>query len=917
MVDFSKKTRTPSFLSGGKKDKKTAGRASAANDLSAAEIYASNKPATPANSDVSTASVANAESESDSLYTGSGRPQRTNGKRKGKAFLKKRGPLVLILTMILGGGAAIFSSNSLLGPHLNANLTAATDTQYASYALRSSKITQFMFNGDGQISTSWRGAKKYTTFTPYMKSRLKKNGIEIGHLDTDGNFADGDFVAGKKRVLKFGDEVIEAKDFSVRYATDPEFREAYYKAKRGRVGCFFDKVADKIYSKLGLSRNVFRDLDTSGDTEADEAEFKKTVADQYGDSDNTASTRTKTEETDENGKTKVNTDDDPGTKTKTDVDPDADSYAKATKYLDSVSKASQIANAACGIIKVGNIIAVAIAANEYYQDITHYQTYMEPTSKMMAGDGDESANISYNMMVKSQKTSTTDMSKVSANGSNDAEIEVEGSMLEAEGVKLGLGSTNINLTKVGNYSSDKIKFAFTTTAFAMTGCSVVQAGAAIVSIVGTVASLGIGSIVSTIVKTTGAAAVQIAISAALAWLIPIIARSLFSNPSTLVGIVAGEHFAKGAEASNSRVHRSGSGGSPSSKEAALAYNKTTQQVLAMDAEIDRMNHSPFDITNENTFLGSIFSKFLTITATSHSSATSIASNFSNLANSSIASLVPNTYADGEGTNYQTTFGNCPTLEAIGAVGDIYCNPITTTDIDTINISPDDVNYTSALNGNQVEVADDGAETIVKNSNLYKYINYCTERDSPFGIVDANILNDMNVLGIENQTTGAVVSSIPIIGDLLDVYESANNEVNAKWADGRMCVNSNSNSSWDSEMKYYQRYIEDNRILEQMGAIETNPVTVAKEDYLKDHPLDNSEAGYLSRIAGITKEDAEMVLAIADYYKFQEDYDGSTKFAFHTDNKEKELIEFNSEGKIFASLLNPIIFNDIRNRSYAA
>ena len=88
------------------------------------------------------------------------------------------------------------------------------------------------------------------------------------------------------------------------------------------------------------------------------------------------------------------------------------------------------------------------------------------------------------------------------------------------------------------------------------------------------------------------------------------------------------------------------------------------------------------------------------------------------------------------------------------------------------------------------------------------------------------------------------------------------------------------------MKYYQRYVEDQRILTQLGAYdgETDPVTAYVEKREAEHPYltDNTPAGYLARISGITKDDAETVLALAEYYTFIAEYDASERLAMTGD-----------------------------------
>lgn len=83
------------------------------------------------------------------------------------------------------------------------------------------------------------------------------------------------------------------------------------------------------------------------------------------------------------------------------------------------------------------------------------------------------------------------------------------------------------------------------------------------------------------------------------------------------------------------------------------------------------------------------------------------------------------------------------------------------------------------------------------------------------------------------------------------------------------------------MKYYQHYIETTRLLDQMGFYKDheNPVIAFKDSYEKTHPIDQSPSGYLSRISGLKKSDAETVLAFFDYLAYLEHYKPSSRYQF--------------------------------------
>ena len=220
-----------------------------------------------------------------------------------------------------------------------------------------------------------------------------------------------------------------------------------------------------------------------------------------------------------------------------------------------------------------------------------------------------------------------------------------------------------------------------------TGCALTQIAESALSMAVTIGTGGLAKIVGSFFV-----GIATAVNAAVGFLVPTIAQALFTNVfETATGIPAGELFTKGASAANTRVGRSGSGQSLSSKSVATAFNQATNTVLAMDAEIDRKNLSPFDVTNKNTFLGSIaYSLAPSLATTKLTSITSLM----RTASTALASIGGRASAEGENSSYMTTFGDCPALEEIGAVGDIYCNPVTTTDLSTIELDPDDSTYGS-------------------------------------------------------------------------------------------------------------------------------------------------------------------------------------------------------------------------------
>lgn len=899
----------------------------------------------------SSMSSADGTGDDGSLYTGTGRsltPTKSKVKGKKKRFVA----LAIIMGLFIGGGTFLGSSNSLLGPAMEALFTEATDTQYTSYALRTPQIMKYMLQGGNQTTVTWYGAKKYKFMSNSFKNRLSQFGIEV-----EGS--------GTNRVLKWNDETISANDFITKYHADADFRDAYSSAKRGRVATFFDSIADKIYKKLGLSRNLFSGFKQTSDANTNAAAFDDTMSKKFeGNTTNLSTGSNKQEEVkDADGNTVYTTDANgnkvPETTTVKDVDGASSTNKSGTSIADAESQARSfvsglaskaaavtgvldtgVLDTGCAVLKVANLISMAVAANEIYQSINYFMGFMENVSKMKAGYGDASA---YHEVMNFLSTSTTAEVQQLSKGSSEAKEPVTGAPLQANGMQMVLAAAPAQKSTTQNYSLDRttnavVRFLGFNTITA-TDCALTQIAESALSMAVTIGTGGLAKIVgSFFVSTVVNIGIATAVNAAVGFLVPTIAQALFTNVfETATGIPAGELFTKGASAANTRVGRSGSGQSLSSQSAAQAFNQATNTVLAMDAEIDRKNLSPFDITNKNTFFGSIAYTFAPILATTKM--TSITS-LMRTTSTALASIGGRVSAEGENSSYMTTFGDCPALEEIGAVGDIYCNPVTTTDLSTIDLDPEDSTYSSVLAGSgsgsvtNLDCDNDGNCKINNDSNLARYITYCDGRDSPFGVLDSGILSNLEA----SSSAGAfstILNSIPIVSDVVNIIDglSSLDPVNQGWATGANCVNSASNSMWNSEMKYYQRYIEDQRILEQMGAYEDskNPVTAYEEAYEKEHPLDTTPSGILAHYSGMSKDDAEGLIALLDYSEFINDYDASTRITMeNTPNLTGQEIATTIKAKLspavhqetttehyIANQTQYVIYADIRNRSYAA
>ncbi len=308
-----------------------------------------------------------------------------------------------------------------------------------------------------------------------------------------------------------------------------------------------------------------------------------------------------------------------------------------------------------------------------------------------------------------------------------------------------------------------------------------------------------------------------------------------------------------------------------------------------------------------------------------SAPTNIISAMGNMVSNSVVALLPSATAVELSADIIPNYDEyCPYLASIDAVGDAFCNPYIGTDVTTIEADPEVIvsrlESSGQINGNG----------IVADSELDKYIRYCSNRTSPFGLADKNFANSFSGGDISNHVSGdntvgsavastadTVIGAIPIIGDTIDIYNNEEQLSNIDWIDGKNCVTSSSNGNW-SNMAYYQRYIEDQRLLESVEDRYTSTVTLRLREYYQENPLDDSYEGILARYSGLPKDTVVAVLDYAKYWNYIANYDASSREDFTAPDFEKPdttLIDDSQETPAAEFLgLNTIVYADLRARA---
>ncbi len=774
--------------------------------------------------------------------------------------------------------------------------------------------------------------------------------------------------------VKFDAEAISFKNF---YATNTKFFTAYNAGSmtwRGKIGNWYGKNTKNFLKKNNLTRNRFEDWkkklkEAGGENDSSVAKklFKKIMG-EGTDKINGGGIKNTDKENDDNGE-KLNSKEEPFE----DLDRQDLTEAKIKSRLDEISgKFNKAANIGCAAIGVIGAINLLVQASEMLQILNLTTSSFETVDKTEYGLGDDAPINELANSLNERKENKHEVVKGEATGKIvDGKIsglytETESTYktaIESKGVAALYDNTRVDPKdpSVASFNimanSKKILGGLGEGMTSYEGCLVAKAGAAAISAVADgfeiaaciAGLLGAPFTFGGSTVACGPLAIGIASSVALGMSISVILGALvtFVTPiavnaltrdliSDLGGEDLGNALTSGANIYQGGAHRA-SGGSLSSIDKYKDFAVNQQQVIAENDKYERETLSPFDITSGNTFMGSILrqisgfnsasSLITTITAGESIVSSSVMAMLPTASAANITKTLPDSMDDYAEVN--------PYLASIGAVGDSYGNSYVMTDVSTIEKDPADVITSIDNTGKGAKRANlsdseasDGNVIINDDSNLAKYIRYCSERSSPFGVADQNIANEFvsgdvdtgnNV--ISNAINGAI-GAVPVIGDVLDIIQDSEQLANIGWISGESCVagntvNATASPDW-SETKNYQRFVEDQSLAESMGLIDQSAVSAYLDKYYEEHPLDNSYEGILARYSGMTKDNVIALLDVMNYYNFIANYDASDRYAFGEPVVDKgDVLEFDNENVLAGGFIlqNQILYADIRNRAF--
>lgn len=819
--------------------------------------------------------------EDTSRYTANAK----KGKKHNKFLSKKHAPLFLIIGVIIAGIALIFVSQSFMPFALVNRFIEEFNGTGVSSIMRSDSILDIQLSSAGSyfgLSENQRSAFKESNVYPvdlaaegtaitalvYEESAGNWRAV-VPKSVTDSNGLNSKIASSLNNSnIKLASPPLSAED-ALKTANFKEKYTSASKTWRGGNSGWYDSMEDLTEARLAIRRTRFSGWTTMALSSATKS-WKKLAAGNAMSGDGGVSDYGSYVDTDADGNEVKTTNSGTVDATSLSGQTTMDGVRNAlNSKIASVAKLA--ATAGCVGVEIMTAIQTYMSAQQSLQYLNLATGYLEAVQRTQAGQTDGTPMNEYNKILTTPDPET-----------GKTPMEAQTSQALFSGTTVDTSNESVKTVSFENLMSSlgtltgNVNF----TAQAFEACSYVKMGVAATNFVTTILNFvpGLGQAVKAIhivAKLVARISLGVAISAVTSFVVPKIVNQVFKNVAQNVATEwAGEDYFNamysGAGKWLGGNYQTG-GGSAGSRETTLAYNRAKEAILAEEAELDRKSRSPFDLTSRNTFFGSIAYSLIPL-ATSSGIGSTIKS-LGNLFMDSVTSVLPSASAIAE-TSLVTSFGECPIMNSVGAVCDPTGNPYYIDDLSTVDLTPAEVEAKiieldpNAFKGE----TSTGQKIINPESNLGKTAAILDQRIATLGIADATAAN------ILVQQPSSVVANIPLVGDIAQLISALGEAKNMPWISGAAGVNSSSNPLWD-EVKYYQRYISDQRLLEVAGVTQKSSVTAMLEEYYEKNPLDNSREGIIARFAGMTKEQVIAVEDTLEAMTYIANYDPSTRIIF--------------------------------------
>lgn len=664
------------------------------------------------------------------------------GKAKVQGMLKKKGPLGLIIGLIVGGGFGVsfLFSPSILLVQIKETMLNKFNTQLASMDTRYNHIIRAKTSQATKgLCSGVKARCRYATMSERQINKFKRAGITI---ETEGKS-----ISGRSKVtgFRYGDgPSVPASEFSSRMKTDANFRSAVIKGYNPKFAGFSDKVWTRVKAKFGLKegsskpakdaeerkKNIHessKETVAGGDTQPIKDGDKNPAC---NDPNNCTADDVKRIEADnqkaktsvsESGKSKIN---------------ESVKNVKGLRLGSAISITGYIEYAcqAYGMIKLTANIAKTV---RNVQLARYAMEFMSTADKIKAGDAtpEDVSQLGEILTTASPGLDSFDQPRKSATDSfgyryaayGDTNMTSEYTTQFISGGGFG-GSMTTVLGMVSTIVGGR-KGASGTCGFLAN--PIVQAGTIIAGVASIFTGVGVAKIATQ-------AAIGITIGIAVSILPGIIGDIIAGNVTDgIQGEDAGDAIASGAGGFMSATASAG-GNSPLTKKQALAYNKLQTEVANRYTKDEAIALSPFDASNKYTFMGSIAYSLLPYYSSSAFSLKGLMSSSVSVLGSSFGSIIPKASAVNDAKE-EEALNMCQDYDYVdlGIAADPFCNPIFGIPAEYLDADPIEIVDYLKDQGFYEQTGSGETADYSKTEAYNEFIANCIERTEPFGYEDVN------------------------------------------------------------------------------------------------------------------------------------------------------------------------------------
>lgn len=677
----------------------------------------------------------------------------TKIKLKGKSSM-----LAIILAVLFGGGfLTVLFSPSLAIVEMKEVLTHALNDQLHAVDSRSKSLFKATMKGPASCGAV-KICKKFSTMSTAEVKEFEKNNSKI-KIDRDMVDAENGRVKNISFTNDAGEKLSITNEAEMQNAlkNNVEFKAAWTKGYNPQFKSLSDSLVQKVLFKLKATKNQ----DISGKN--DEERQKKLNQASGGLQESGA--KPLFEKTDENGK-KTYVDENGNPLSKEQVNAAKEMEKRIEGYATSGGTAGVLKRAAGSAVM---ITGTADTACSVFNGIRHVSALakdvkkaqmaryalalvLTPADRIKAGDASEGETnfVGNTLMATAAPTKVIDESKLSQSG-NKIPTTMSGDIgnaFDSKGYKLASGekigklSTNDARFSLGGVGSTRVLDTITTRIAQLVNggnsnpkalskkCGYIQSwfvrgGALAVGIVTGVASLGL----STLVIGGASFALQLATPLIESSLADIIAGNVTKDIS---GYDSGNAVYSGTAGMLGDIAEN-RGMAPVTTQGGADYLAENRQTTAQYASLEHYmaRTTPFDISNQYSFMGSIISSLIPIAQQSRTSVSMAAMNIASLVPRSFASMLQ-PEASALSSDY---FGQCGdmTYNSLGIQAGPFCEVRHWMSNKELAMDPAQNAVWMAQTGNIDPTSDSGiAKDNGEDWNYVKFLDECAHRTAGWG-----------------------------------------------------------------------------------------------------------------------------------------------------------------------------------------